>query len=156
MADVAVGTVFAHFPEKEMLLRDILSTEIAGLLAEIRPSIPNAASSCDALCAYAERLISNYVKTPELSRTMIRSVMFDRPAYELQLQFFMEEMAERLAREAPDIPVSTTRVAGEALVANYLFAVVEALGSESLPIDVILTRLKERCLLVVTGLGIDR
>jgi hypothetical protein len=72
------------------------------------------------------------------------------------LQFFTAEIAERLAREAPALPISTTRVAGEALVANYLFAVVEALGSESVPIDAILTRLKERCLLVVTGLGIGR
>jgi AcrR family transcriptional regulator len=152
-AGVAIGTVFAHFPEKSLLLREVLSSDIAQLLEQVRPSLPAAAGGVEALICYASRLIPHYLNTPDLSRTLLRSVLFDRDGYLPQLELFVAEIADRLHLDAPSLPAGSRLAVGEVLVANYLFAVVEVLGSECVSGEAVLERLQARCRLVIQGYG---
>ena len=150
---VAIGTVFAHFPDKDHLLRDILSASIEQILQEVRPTLLATDGAVETLLAYASKLIPFYLESPDLSRTLLRSVMFDQDGYANQLEFFVAEIAERLKSDAPSLEESDQNDMATVLVANYLFSVIGALGNDKESAETTLARLKIRCRLAIQGFG---
>jgi AcrR family transcriptional regulator len=152
-AGVAIGTVFAHFPDKDHLLREILSAIIEQFLCEVRPTLLATTGAVEALLAYANRLIPFYLENPDLSRTLLRSVMFDQNGYSNQLHFFVAEIAERLELDAPGLIESSRQDMATVLVANYLFSVIGALGNDKETAETTLADLRIRCCLAIQGFG---
>lgn len=105
------------------------------------------------LISYAGLLIPAFRQTPELSRTWLQSIMFDPAGYWVQLGRLVDELTERLVAvgSAPDATIGNSL--GRALVANYLFSVVQALGSPEQDTDEILADLRTRCALTINDTG---
>lgn len=100
-AGVAVGTVFAHFPDKMELLAQVLHDSIQQVLDDTCRTIPDAALE-DQLVHLSAGLIRYYVGHAALSRELIRHATFyqgeEALAFNRQMRGYVDTCRELVAR----------------------------------------------------------
>lgn len=97
-AGVAVGTVFAHFPDKRALLAAALHDQVAGALAEAWATLPER-GVLDQLLHVAGRLYASYRARPTLSKALVAASLFETrdDALSAQLAAFHARVGELVA-----------------------------------------------------------
>lgn len=76
LAEVAEGTVFAHFADKPSLLAAAFQDEIEHVLAEAWANLPHAAPCRDTLLGLVKPLYAFYAKRPALYRILLKESLF--------------------------------------------------------------------------------
>lgn len=148
-AGVAVGTVFAHFADKSSLMRALLQQDIGDVLAEAGTGLDEGAGALDALLHFAAHLYGYYRSQADLSRALLRDTLFSARDYRAQMAAFVEELARRLAVDAPDLAGDERATLAECLMASYLMTLVEGLGTPQATLDDWLAALDRRCRLLL-------
>ena len=75
-AGVAIGTVFAHFPDRAALVESVLEAHIAEALRRTSASVDRAAPVIDQVMWTVEGLWAAYDAEPALSREVLRATLF--------------------------------------------------------------------------------
>lgn len=148
--NVSVGTVFSHFPDKPTLLRAILYTDVESALNTARTEIEDDTKGLEALLIHARHLYRLYASSPQLSRALLTTSMFDRNGFEPQLSGFIETLAQRLVT-VDQVSEDQARWVSRAWMASYFFVVVEGLGKEKVDVEAWLNSLRHQCEVVRLG-----
>jgi AcrR family transcriptional regulator len=134
-AGVAVGSVHAHFKDKEALLLSCFFFGISAALRRIWADLDPAAPLLDQLTRCGEVLYEAYAAQPALSRVMLKATLFiDRSAAAAEdpLWPFLEGLAElfRRAYERGELRASPGdgRVAARGFFAVYLMTLIGGLS----------------------------
>lgn len=77
-AGVGVGTVFAHYPDKNHLLGETLRHEIQQVLAQTLAKVPVAGSLEDRLVHLSAGLLRCFVEQRQLARVLIQHATFQQ------------------------------------------------------------------------------
>jgi len=148
--DISIGAVFAHFANKQMLLKAVLFEEVERALAWARGRLGSGADVGEAMVAFAGSLYRFYVQRRELSRELIRHSLFGEEELMNQLQLFREELrafvpavlnAEQTARE--------TEAVVDALLSHYFFMLLVLLNDDEMSVARALKRLRRMNALVL-------
>ncbi len=148
-AGVGIGTVFAHFPGKQQLLRELLFQDIENVLAAAAVELPDEAGAVDALLHYARRLYTYYRSQWVLSQVLLKDIMFDTSGFQSQLDAFIAELAMRLVRDAPGLDEEDRAVLAQSMMASYFMVLIHGLGLPGSPLEVWMEQLERACLLLV-------
>jgi AcrR family transcriptional regulator len=149
MADVGTGTVFAHFADKSEILRALLLQEVDDVLAAAKSEVAEETGAVDALLMYAERLYAYYREQWDLSRELLRNVMFNARDYQGQIAAFGEELAVRLRIDAPGMTAVDREVLAQCLFANYMMTLIHGLGLPDSTLESWIEQLERSCRLLV-------
>lgn len=110
-AGVAVGTVFAHYPDKNHLLGETLRAEIQQVLAQTLSTVPPKKPLEDRLVHLSAGLLTYYVEQRQLSRELIRHATFqegeEADAFNRQMRDFVGVCRQQIeaAIAAGELPV---------------------------------------------------
>jgi AcrR family transcriptional regulator len=144
-AGVGIGTVFAHFPDKHQLLREILFQDIENVLGKASADLPAQAGAVDALLHYAHALYSYYRSQWTLSRVLLKGIMFDASYYQVQMDGFVEELSGRLVSECPQMTEFDRAVLAQCLVSSYLMVLIRGLGTPDSTLEDWMYQLAQSC-----------
>jgi AcrR family transcriptional regulator len=134
-ARVSPGLVFSHVADKQELLQLVLHRDLEEILEKAAPDILAAQGAVDLLTGLARTLLDYYGRHPELSRSLIASMLFQPTVYGAQLGQLRDIIGSALARYAPLAGASDRAVAAELLVSRYLACVIDFLGHDQPRID---------------------
>lgn len=134
-AGVSPGLVFSHVADKQELLQLVLHRDLEEILEKAAPDILAAQSTVNLLAGLARTLLDYYGRHPELSRSVVASVLFQPTVYGAQLAQLRDIIDRALARDVPLAAASDRTVAAELLVSRYLACVIEFLGHDQPGID---------------------
>jgi AcrR family transcriptional regulator len=148
-AGVGTGTVFAHFADKNEIVRALLLQDVDDILAAAKSEVAEGTGAVDALLLYAERLYAYYRGQWELSRVLLGNLLFNAQDYQAQVAAFAEELALRLAVDAPEMTPSDRAVLAQCLFANYMMTLICGLGIADSSLESWMDQLERGCRLVV-------
>ena len=152
-AGVSPGLVFSHVADKQELLQLVLHRDLEEILEKAAPDILAAQSTVDLLTGLARTLLDYYGRHPELSRSLIASVLFQPAVYGAQLGQLRDILDRALARDVPLAEASDRAVAAELLVSRYLACVIDFLGHDQPRIDEQVEALAAATKLILRSLG---
>ncbi|MBY0520552.1 MAG: TetR/AcrR family transcriptional regulator [Sphingomonas sp.] len=152
-AGVSPGLVFSHVADKQELLQLVLHRDLEEILEKAAPDILAAESTVDLLTGLARTLLDYYGRHPELSRSLIASVLFQPAVYGAQLGQLRDIIDRALARDVPLAAACDHAVAAELLVSRYLACVIEFLGHDQPGIDEQVESLAAATKLILGSLG---
>lgn len=131
-AGVAVGTVFVHFPDKNVLLAATLDAQIASTLSRAWSTLPEG-SAREQLRHVIGALYRMYARSPALARVLIKESLFlegpGKPAAEARLGEFLQALTAVLSRSGVLRTGLDASDAASAVFAAYLACLVEGLSS---------------------------
>lgn len=148
-ANVAVGTVFAHFADKKEIVRALLLQEIDDVLDAAKSEVPEDAGAVDALLLYAERLYSYYRGQWELSRVLLSNLMFGAQDYQMQVTSFSDELASRLVVDAPELTAAERTTLSQCLFASYMMTLISGLATPGSTLEAWMEQLQRCCRLML-------
>lgn len=148
-AGVAVGTVFAHFPNKRAILADILYEDIEVTLESAFGTILPGQTIQQSLSQIARCLYTYYNRHVELSLALIGHSLMEpfneQNDFRKQLQEFIPKIASMIqeSQNKGELPSNKDplRVA-EAYFACYFYVLIGFLQEESPAIDLAVERLE--------------
>jgi AcrR family transcriptional regulator len=123
---VSIGTVFAHFPNKQILLQAVLYEGIEQALASAAETIAPEVDAISAMDAYARALFGFYLSQRALSRDLLQNSLFAQSAFATQLRDFGRELDERWRADGVDKQRSSKLA--EAMLSHYFFILLQALN----------------------------
>lgn len=132
-AEVAVGTVFVHFPDKGALLSAALDDQLAQALGQAMATLPSRGARRRVRHVLGA-VFKSYAKHPALSRVLLKELLFaqgaPRAAARAGVEAFLEQL-EGWCREPGALrPGLAPRDAAQAIFAAYLAALLDGLGDE--------------------------
>ncbi|MGD8832711.1 MAG: hypothetical protein PVF57_19040, partial [Pseudomonadales bacterium] len=89
---MSIGTVFAHFPNKQALLRAVLYEGIERALSRARRKLDPTVTVDEAMSVFAASLYRFYVDQRELSKELLKHSLFDAHGFADQLTQFRQEL----------------------------------------------------------------
>jgi len=123
---ISIGSVFAHFPNKQALLRAVLHDSVESSLAAARSRINDTTDAFTAMDRYAGALFGFYLAKRELSRELLREGLFNGSEFADQLRAFGDELVRRLC--ASGVAPARARVLAEAMFSHYFYVLIQALN----------------------------
>jgi AcrR family transcriptional regulator len=133
-AGVSVGSVHAHFGDKQVLLLACFHAQIDAAVDEALSTLDEQAPLVDQLVHCGRCLYRAYLRHPALSREMVRTTLFpgpDTPDDE-QLAHFLTEVARlhRLALERGELERLPRggALAAQSFFASYIVVLIGGLG----------------------------
>jgi AcrR family transcriptional regulator len=127
LSGVAAGTVFAHFADKHVLLRAVLSDDIAKVVVEAQQQIPDNCGWRDAALTYARALYTFHAQQHQLSIALLKELVFDSAYLDDQTAAMTSALASRL----PAGSAARRHALAESVMANYLQILLQGLSSET-------------------------
>jgi len=128
-ANVAIGTVFSHFPDKHSLLQHILHEEVEAVLIQANAQLSQSSGAFEALQHYAQALFSYYRSQWDLSIVLLKEAVNAGGDLSAQMNRFVLELAGRLVQDFPDSDEATRYEVARTMMAQYLLVLVEGLGN---------------------------
>jgi len=136
-ANVAVGTVFVHFPDKSALLAATLYEEIEQALQNAYDTLPEEAPIKEQLLHLAHSLYLHYDGDRALARELIQKTLFMGgdwgQASRRQVEAFIAKVAEMLcaARKSGQLPADANcQLLASAFFSHYFMVLVTGLRPE--------------------------
>ncbi|GAB3476553.1 TetR/AcrR family transcriptional regulator [Marinomonas epiphytica] len=123
-ADVAVGTLFAHFPDKLSLVKDIFFDEMDIALRTATQNQQECDSPVEYLIQMAQVLFEFYDQFTEFSQLVLFDSLSKGGFHQQQMSVVMEGMEQRFIKVGVD--ANTAHIFAENMMANYWFVVLEA------------------------------
>jgi AcrR family transcriptional regulator len=126
-ADVAVGTVVAHFPDKPSLVAAAFHADLDATIARAWQRAGEHAELIDRLVALASELYTFYAADRPLYRRMFQESLFlaGEGALQKQLAEFLREVAAEVAALRPDLPAE---LVAHGFFADYLYVLIGGLA----------------------------
>lgn len=140
-AEVAVGTFFAHFPDKMSLIKEIFFDEMDASLHQsandlmITPKV----NPCDYLYHYAHNLFDFYLEYSEFTHLVLGQSLLQKGFFQTQLQVLTQGVMQRFDEVGVD--ESSSRIFAENMVANFQQVLLDMLASQAESKNAWLTRL---------------
>ncbi len=75
-ANIAIGTIFTHFPDKASLLAATLHKDIDDVHRQAYETMPTEGTLTEMLAHPIKVTYSHFARTPELSKTWIKEILF--------------------------------------------------------------------------------
>jgi AcrR family transcriptional regulator len=130
-ADVAVGTVFVHFPDKGALLAETLAEHLEQALGRAYATLPPAGGR-SRIRHVLGALFRSYARHPALSRVLVKETLFaegePRRAARRDVKAFIARLAAWCGEPGTLRPGLDPAEAAQAVFAAYLAALVEGLA----------------------------
>ncbi len=146
--DVSIGTVFAHFPNKQKLLQAVLFEGVEHSLSRARAKLHGNVDLAEAAAVFAASLFRFYVERRELSRELLKHSLFDTADFAEQLMSFRDELLAYLERSkgtrGRDDPVVV-----DALLGHYFLMLLSLLNDERMTTARAVSRLRRMNALVL-------
>lgn len=144
-AEVGLGTIFAHFPDKGALLISALLEDLAQTDQKIVETLPVEAPIKEQIMHVAEAGFGYWCRRPALSATMLREMWFitgrfakkrrDETAGFLTFVYLLLAGARRRGELRGDIDLRQT---AEALYSFYVGSLIRAAGDDQFDLDTLL------------------
>ena len=136
-ANVAVGTVFVHFPDKSALLAATLYEEIEQALQNAYDTLPEDAPVKEQLLHLARSLYLHYDENRALARELIQKTLFMDgdwgKASRRQVEAFIAKVAELLcaAQKSDQLPPDANcQLLARAFFSHYFLVLITGLRPE--------------------------
>lgn len=140
-AEVAVGTFFAHFPDKMTLIKEIFFDEMDASLHQAANELATSAKPhpCDFLYHYAHTLFDFYLAYREFTHLVLGQSLLQKGFFQTQLQVLTQGVMFRFDEVGVD--ESSSRIFAENMVANFQQVLLDMLASKAESKNAWLTRL---------------
>ena len=159
-AEVGLGTIFAHFPDKGALLISALLEDLAETDQEILETLPTEASIKAQIMHVAAAGIGYWCRRPALSATLLREMWFIEGQWaEMRREEtarFIDFVARLLdgARQRGEIRADIElRPTADALYSFYVGTVIRAAGDGRLDLDALLEETEAFVDQLLAGVG---
>ncbi len=156
-ADVAVGTLFVHVPDKAALLLEALHDELQRVLKRARASAPQGGRA--RLLHFARHLYRYYAKQPALSVVLVQQALFVPPAPESlsakTLQDFLGDVADTFVRANTHDATSNPVDAAKAFFGVYLIVLLQGLREPVMKPDDMVRELDRLLAVTFPALSLD-
>ncbi len=137
---VSIGTVFAHFPNKQALLHAVLYDGIEAALDRARHKLTTDTGADEAMATFAASLYKFYAAQKQLSQELLNQSLFDTEAFAAQLQRFREELMSYIPDRSLTTQDKETRA--EALLSHYFFVLITLLNTPDMSAQQAVNRLR--------------
>lgn len=152
---VAIGTVFAHFPDKHALLKELVQQDVDAVIEKAREDLNPETDWLTATLHYARWLYEYHHTHSNVSVSLLKEVVFDNAYCDSQLEAFNAALAGRMSADFPQIVASDRDLIARMTLESYFMVLIRGLDTlDSEPADW-LEQLKLRCQLLVRPLTGD-
>jgi len=130
-AEVAVGTFFAHFPDKMSLIKEIFFDEMDASLhlsANELASVPKS-NPGDFLYHYAHNLFDFYLDYREFTLLVLGQSLLQKGFFQAQLQVLTQGVMHRFSEVGVD--EASSRIFAENMIANFQQVLLDMLASQA-------------------------
>lgn len=145
--EVSIGTVFAHFPNKQALLQAVLYDGVERALETARRKLDSDASVAEAMAAFAASLYRYYLQRRELSQELLKHSLFDAQEFAGQLLLFRNELMSHI-KESNSSDLNKEDVV-DALLSHYFFVLLTLLNQPGMSVQRAVKRLRRMNALVI-------
>ncbi|MGD9158393.1 MAG: TetR/AcrR family transcriptional regulator [Desulfobacteraceae bacterium] len=157
-AGVGTGTVFSHFPDKLSLLIAALLDDLTSTHEEALKTLPEGAHVCDKFLHFAHYFYSYYSKRPELSRTLLKEMMFAKGEWGNRLlshadQFvlFVTSLLEEAKQKGDINPEMDTKLCATAFFSYYLNVLFMGLSEDEIDLKKMIDLLRRLIMQLIDG-----
>lgn len=137
-ADIAVGTMFVHFPDKSALLAATLYEDVEQVLQTAFATLPENAPIIDKLLHLAQSLYNHYAQNPSLTRVLLQETLFMGgewgDAFQMQSMTFISQVAGLLAaaQTAGELPPDANcQLMATAFFSQYFMVLIVGLRGDT-------------------------
>lgn len=162
-AGVGIGTVFSHFPDKRSLLIAALLDDLTLTHEEALKTISNDAHVCDKFIHLAQYYYSYYSKRPELSRTLLKEMLFVQGEWGKMLlshtdQFvlFVRNLLEEAKQKGEISPNEDTVLCAKAFFSYYLNVLFMGLSDPKINTKKMINLLRRLIKQLLDGVASDK
>ena len=120
-AGVGTGTVFAHFKDKYELTKALFLADIDQQLAQNQTQFDDAQTGLAWFSAQSHALYRYYELDRALSIALLQNSLFDQAFFAQQLNGFLQQLAERLKTDAPQLNDQERMVLAHSWFGFYFF-----------------------------------
>ena len=140
-AEVAVGTFFAHFPDKMTLIKEIFFDEMDASLHQSANELSATPKPhpCDFLYHYSHNLFDFYLEYREFTLLVLGQSLLQKGFFQTQLQVLTQGVMQRF--DAVGVDETSSRIFAENMVANFQQVLLDMLASQADTKTAWLTRL---------------
>ena len=162
-AGVGIGTVFSHFPDKRSLLIVALLDDLTSTHEEALKTLSNEAHVSDKLLHFAQYYYLYYSKRPELSRTLLKEMLFVQGEWGKMLlshadQFvlFIRDLLEEAKQKGDISPKEDTMLCAMAFFSYYLNVLFMGLNEPEINIKKMLNLLRRLVNQLLDGVASEK
>ena len=159
-AEVGLGTIFSHFPDKGALLISALLEDLAQTDQQIVETLPEEAPIKDQIMHVASAGFGYWCRRPALSATLLREMWFitgqwaekrrDETARFIDFVYRLLDGARQRGELRADVDLRHT---AEALYSFYVGCVIRAAGDGHLDLDALLRKTEAFVDQLLAGVG---
>lgn len=137
---VSIGSVFAHFPNKQSLLQAVLYDGIELALGRARRKLKVEAGVEEAMAVFATSLYTFYHGRQDLSRELLKHSLFDSREFAGQLRLFHQELMSRMREHT--LASRDKEVLADTLLSHYFFVLLALLNEPGISVQQAVKRLR--------------
>lgn len=145
---MSIGTVFAHFPNKQVLLQAVLYEGIEAALGKARQSLDPEAGVDEAMAVFATSLYKFYRARRQLSQELLKHNIFNAQEFTGQLTLFRDELVSHINH--PKSATANKALLADTLLSHYFYVLVALLNEPSLSVPQAVDRLRQMNALALT------
>jgi len=151
---VGVGTVFAHFPDKQELTKALFHMQIDEQLANRAILAAQQKTGLDYFLCFTEMFYGFYEQDRAFSMALLKNSMFDAQYFQGQMDQFITQVAERLTTDLPNQSSEQRVSIAKAWFGYYMFQVIIGLSQPEKGAKDWQESLKNECQTLVAAINI--
>ncbi|WP_196161275.1 TetR/AcrR family transcriptional regulator [Reinekea sp. G2M2-21] len=133
---VAIGTVFSHFKDKQVLTQALFHDKIDARLAEHAPVLAQQETGLKYFTTFAEFFYEFYAEDRAFSVALMQNALFDLSYFEQQMEGFIRQVSERLQTDLTGKAEAQCYAVAKAWFGYYVFQLLKGLSTpDSQPTD---------------------
>jgi len=148
---VGVGTVFAHFKDKQVLTNALFHGKIDTRLMAHLQSSAQTKSGLDYFIGFAKFFYEFYEEDREFSIALLQNSLFDVTFFQAQMESFIDQVANKLQNELPKHSDEQRFNIAKAWFGFYMFHLLSGLKQTHLGPNQWLAGLKMDCELLLSS-----
>lgn len=126
--NIAIGTVFSHFCDKDSLIKAIFHQSIEKELAQYCQQAENTTSGLAYFLGMAQVFYHFYQQDRAFSQTLLKNSMADMAYFEAQMQTLMAQVTLRLPADCQQLSEPQKYAVCKAWFGYYIFNVLNGLS----------------------------
>jgi AcrR family transcriptional regulator len=133
---VAIGTVFSHFKDKQVLTQALFHDKIDARLVEHAPVLAQQETGLKYFTTFAAFFYEFYAEDRAFSVALMQNALFDLSYFEQQMEGFIQQVSERLQADLTGKAAAQCYAVAKAWFGYYVFQLLKGLGTpDSQPTD---------------------
>ena len=151
-ANVAVGTLFSHFKDKQALTLALFHDKISASLAAHESSLQQQVTGLDYFLKSADFFYGLYQEDRAFSVALMQNALFDIGFFQQQLEGFIQQVSEKLSAELPNKSDTQRYVIAKAWFGFYIFHLLGGLSQPETEASDWLVALEKDCTTLLSAL----